>query len=200
MHCWHWQKSEKFQRPNSMVQTLGDDYDGKEGVGEGIVRVDDGKSWLMRPDNCIELVPFGRVVILKLSSTSYANCCTKYKHTGIQIQILQNTNINANTWFLLAELSSQASPGQPTATFCANCGTQYSRKLAFKGLLILPLQKSSSWKWWFPARRGAKTKDFPDRSFSHAKTSQTKRVKPFLTTSIKTCVCLSQSSGKIRTI
>ena len=43
MHCWHWQKSEKFQRPNSMVQTLGDDYDGKEGVGEGIVRVDGGK-------------------------------------------------------------------------------------------------------------------------------------------------------------
>ena len=135
MHCWHWQKSEKFQRPNSMVQTLGDDYDGKEGVGEGIVRVDDGKSWLMRPDNCIELVPFGRVVILKLSSTSYANYCTKYKHYGIQIQILQNTNINANTCFLLAELSSQASRGQPTATFCANCGTQYSRKLAFKVLL-----------------------------------------------------------------
>ena len=103
-------------------------------VGEGIVRVDDGKSWLMRPDNCIELVPFGRVVILNLSSTSSANCCTKYKHYGIQIQILQNTNINANTWFLLAELSSQASPGQPIATFCANCGTQYSRKLAFKFL------------------------------------------------------------------
>ena len=95
----------------------------------------------MRPDNCIELVPFGRVVILKLSSTSYANCCTKYKHYGVQIQILRNTNINANTWFLLAELSSQASPGQPTATFCANCGTRYFRKLAFKVLLILPLQK-----------------------------------------------------------
>ena len=118
----------------SLVQTLWDDYDGKEEVGEEIVRVDGGKSWLMRPDNCIELVPFGRVVILNLSSTSSANFCTKYKHYGIQIQILQNTNINANTWFLLAELSSQASPGQPIATFCANCGTQYSRKLAFKFL------------------------------------------------------------------
>ena len=96
----------------------------------------------MRPDNCIELVPFGRVVILKLSSTSSANCCTKYKHCGIQIQILQNTNINANTWFLLAELSSQAGPGQPTATFCANCGTQYSRKLAFKFFVNLTPSKN----------------------------------------------------------
>ena len=42
--------------------------------------------------------------------------------------------------------------------------------------------------------RGAKTKNFPDRNVSHAKTSPTKRV------SIKTCVCLSQSSGKIQTI
>ena len=144
----------------------------------------------MRPDNCIELVPFGRVVILNMSSASSANCCTKYKHYGIQIQILQNTNINANICFLLAKLSSQASPGQPTATFCANCGTQYSRKLAFKFFVNLtpsknPLPESDD----FHCAEAQKPKTFRRATFYRAKTFRTKRMKPFLTTSIKSA-CL----------